>query len=255
MSCEELKDLYELHALGALDPDERRDLDEHLTRGCPNCVRGVREARHVAASLAYSAPEQDPPARLRARVIAAVSPPAQRESGWSWITHAWATVALVLLIAVVWYGYTQRRLSEEVANANRRLAQLETLNNELAARNKVLAEAMDLIALPESRQLVFGATEREPPRGRVWVNAQRGVVLMASRLPEAPAGKIYEMWIVPKQGAPVPAGLFHSSPRGVASHVWLQPVDLAAAAAVAVTLEPEAGSPAPTSTPLIVAKL
>jgi anti-sigma-K factor RskA len=89
----------------------------------------------------------------------------------------------------------------------------------------------------------------------VWVHPQRGVLLIASNLPPAPAGKAYEMWIVPKGAPPIPAGLFNSDPQGVATHVWSQPVNLASAAAVAVTLEAAGGVPAPTSTPLIVAGL
>jgi anti-sigma-K factor RskA len=61
------------------------------------------------------------------------------------------------------------------------------------------------------------------------------------------------MWIVPKSGAPIPAGLFHSNVHGEAMHVWSRMVDLAQTGAVAVTLEPEGGAQAPTSTPLIVA--
>ncbi len=39
MSCEELQELYELYALGLLDPEERLELDEHLGRECPNCSK------------------------------------------------------------------------------------------------------------------------------------------------------------------------------------------------------------------------
>jgi anti-sigma-K factor RskA len=111
------------------------------------------------------------------------------------------------------------------------------------------------VNLPDARQVAFGQPDREPPRGRVWVHPQRGVLLLASRLPAAPAGRIYEMWIVPRKGAPVPAGLFNSDRRGEATHVWSQSVDLANAAAVAVTLEPEGGVSAPTTQPIIVAAL
>jgi hypothetical protein len=141
----------------------------------------------------------------------------------------------------------------ELAGLEARLAEAATGQAELSARNRMLTDALALLNLPETRQLTFGGAEPAPPRGRVWVHAQRGVVLLASRLPRAPAGRIYEMWIVPKQGAPLPAGLFQSNAQGEAAHVWLQPVDVAAAGAVAVTLEPEGGVPAPTSTPVIVA--
>jgi len=53
-----------------------------------------------------------------------------------------------------------------------------------------------------------------PPRGRVFVNRGRGVVLLASNLPPAPNGKIYELWLIPKGQAPIPAGLFQTDAQG-----------------------------------------
>jgi anti-sigma-K factor RskA len=81
------------------------------------------------------------------------------------------------------------------------------------------------------------------------------VLFIASNLPRTPAGKIYEMWLIPKGAKPVPAGLFQSQDDGEAMHVRTGTVDVASTAAVAVTLENEAGADQPTTTPLIVAAL
>ena len=117
-----------------------------------------------------------------------------------------------------------------------------------------LTEAFALMNDPAAKQVVFG--ENAPkPRGRVFVNPQQGVLLLASNLTPAPSGKIYEMWIIPKGGAPAPAGLFQSQSDGTAMYLRKGAVDMASAAVIAVTLEPEAGSAAPTSTPLIAASL
>jgi len=253
MSCGELRELYELYALGTLEAAERQELEEHLARECPSCVPGVRRARQWTVGLAYAAPAVDPPARLRRRVLALVKPPEPKEGGWGWLTHAWATMALALLLALMWYGYDRRAVRAEMEGLRARLGLAQSATAELAARNRFLTDALALINLPETRQVVFGGAAPAPPSGRVWVHAQRGVLLLASRLPRAPAGKIYEMWIIPKAGAPAPAGLFNSDERGEAMHVWPQAVNIAQTGAVAVTLEPEGGVPAPTSTPVIVA--
>ena len=42
MNCDELRDQYELYALGALDPEERAELDAHLRREGDPCVDGGR---------------------------------------------------------------------------------------------------------------------------------------------------------------------------------------------------------------------
>jgi anti-sigma-K factor RskA len=63
------------------------------------------------------------------------------------------------------------------------------------------------------------------------------------------------MWVIPAAGNPVPAGLFQTESNGTAVHLQQGPVDLAAASAVAVTLEAAGGAPQPTSQPLIVTPL
>ena len=68
MNCEELRDDYELYALGTLDGEERDEIARHLARGCDNCTEGVRGASLVNAWIATSAPEVTPPPRLRRRV-------------------------------------------------------------------------------------------------------------------------------------------------------------------------------------------
>jgi anti-sigma-K factor RskA len=78
---------------------------------------------------------------------------------------------------------------------------------------------------------------------------------MASNLPPAPAGKLYEMWMIPKNGNPLPAGLFQSETNGTAMHIRRGAVDLNETGAVAVTVENEQGADQPTSQPLIVAAL
>jgi anti-sigma-K factor RskA len=257
MSCEELQELYELYALGAVDPAERQQIEEHLAQDCAACKTEFARAQRVAALLALSTPVAGPPKRLRDRVLALAAPQSERRTSVTWLTHAWATLAILMLAAVIWYSYSRRALTAEVAALQRKLAQVEAQNAELAARNQVLLTALELVHLPDARQVTFGRPDREPPRGRIWVHPQRGVLLLASHLTPAPPGKAYEMWIIPKGkgAAPIPAGLFNSDQRGEATHVWPQPVNPDATAAIAVTLEPAGGVPAPTSTPIIVAGL
>jgi anti-sigma-K factor RskA len=81
------------------------------------------------------------------------------------------------------------------------------------------------------------------------------VLLLANNLPAAPAGKAYELWVIAKDGKPKPSGVFKADSSGSAMYVSKGPVDVSKTAAVAVTLEPESGSDAPTSKPVIVAPL
>jgi anti-sigma-K factor RskA len=58
------------------------------------------------------------------------------------------------------------------------------------------------------------------------------------------------MWTIPKEGAPRPAGVFQSDMQATAMHIFSGPVD-PTLAVVAVTIEPESGSAAPTM-PLVL---
>lgn len=70
--------------------------------------------------------------------------------------------------------------------------------------------------------------------------------LRVSGLAAAPSGKTYEAWIIPRGGAPRPAGLFPGGPGAVVRLHGLVPRH----AVVAVTLERAGGVRAPTSTPI-----
>jgi anti-sigma-K factor RskA len=245
MTCDELRDHYELYAMGLAEEPEASEIRAHLERDCPTCVPGVRRARELMALLGAAAPPAEPSARLRQRVLAAVAEqPARR---WSW-APVWAAVAAAAVVAALFFNTRERRAD----------AQLARVEAESSARTQELARLNEAIAIlnqPDARQVVFGAGAPQPPRGRVFLDPLRGVLLLASNLPPAPVGKAYEMWVIPKSGNPVPAGLFQSAADGTAMNIRSGPVDVTATGAVAVTLEPAGGVPQPTSKPVIAAAL
>ena len=245
MNCDELRDYYELYALGVLEEPESGEIRAHLERACPACQSGVRSARQLMAILGTTAPPVPPPARLRRRVLAAVT--GRQATRWSW-APVWAAVAAAAIVAALFFNAREHRAAAELARA-RSLSVSQT--RELARLNR----AFEILNQPDARQVVFGTGAAMPPRGRVFLDPQRGVLLLASNLPPAPAGKAYEMWVVPKGGKPLPAGMFQSATDWTAVHVLPGPVDVASTVAVAVTLERETGVPQPTSKPVIVAAL
>ena len=86
-------------------------------------------------------------------------------------------------------------------------------------------------------------------RGRVFVTAQ-GVALIAELLPVIASNRVFELWIIPAGGTPIPAGMFNSKADSTAVHVFHG--STANAAAMAVTVEPAGGSTQPTTTPFII---
>ena len=244
MNCSELRDHFELYALGVAEEPERSEIRAHLDRGCEVCMKEVKQARELAAILASTAAPLAPSPKLRRRILAAAG---AESYGFGW-APALAAVAALSLCAAVYFSGREREFSEEARSL---LAQTRSQNIELTRLN----EAFAILNGADTTVTSFG--EKQPKaKGRVFVNPSQGVLLIASNLPMAPAGKAYEMWVIPKGGKPpLPAGMFQARSDGTAMHIQPGAMDLSSAAAVAVTLEDAAGVNAPTTTPLIVAAL
>ncbi len=241
MNCEQLRDHYELFALGLVDEPERSEIRDHLNRGCETCRRGVKEALEMTVLLGSTAPQHDPPDALRRRILASagVEPRPMRWAAW------WAAAAALSLAGAAYLGYRdwQYAADSSLLRSELRQQQAEVLR---------LTEAFAILNSPFTRDASFGSGQPQPPRGRVFWNPEQGVLLIASNLPPAPAGKRYEMWVIPKAGKPVPAGTFQSRADGTAMHLRAGGLDVSNTGAFAVTVEDEAGADQPTSQPLIV---
>jgi anti-sigma-K factor RskA len=257
MTCEALRDHYELYALGVAEEPERGEIQAHLARGCEMCAMELRKAREIAALLGSQSPVASPSAGLRGRILASVgasvdAPVAAQPRRSSWWAAVWGVAAVasiaVAAFAASFFRGRERDLTQQLAEA---LQQIRNQTIEITRLN----EAFTILSGADTAVGSFGEGQTQPPKGKVFVNPSQGVVLVASNLPPAAAGKIYEMWLLPKRGMPIPAGLFQSAMDGTALYVHKGAVDLAGTNAIAVTLENAGGAPQPTSQPLIVAGL
>jgi hypothetical protein len=242
MTCEELREMYELYALGVLDGPEQEELYEHLGRQCPNCTAGVRRAAQFNAAVLSLTPERAPAIKLRRRILASVG---AESRSWGW-WPAWALLTGALLVTVVWSQMRGQRDFEELRNVRSQVAKLE---RDVAEKDRVLS----FLDSPETKVVGFAGKAERPPKVNFFVNPQRGVLMIASYLPGLERGRTYQMWVIPKGQNPVPAGLFTVGGAGTAIHLQSGPVDVANTAAVAISVEPEGGSAQPTTTPVVVA--
>ncbi|MBW3601950.1 MAG: anti-sigma factor [Actinobacteria bacterium] len=218
------------YALNALPEDERAFFERHLA-ACEPCQREVRELRATAALLGDAIAEE-PPADLRDRVLAAAhgtrqqSPHLPRSTGRPGrLRTALSAVAAVLVVAATGLGVVAARLQDRV--------------EELEAQVQASRAVVRVLQAGETR------SERLTTRGAaraqvVW--SPRSAVLVASRLPELPGGSVYQLWLI-RGRRPAPAGTFR--PEDGRAIVGLQGRP-AGADAVAMTVEPPGGSPAPT---------
>ncbi len=242
------------YVLGALDPGERKTFEAHAAT-CAVCQEEVRSLQRVAAALAHAVPQRTPSPEVRTRVLSAIAgaaPPAapartlQAGSG-SWLPLAAAVMLTVGMGAYAW-SLQQRLTTLEVRlnEAERRAssAERETLEARRVADNAT--SAMAVLAAPDLTRIDLAGQPPAPQAtARALWSRNRGMVFTTADLPPAPAGRVYQLWVVTAQ-APVSAGLLTLDPSGRTTAVFRTPADIGTPIAVAVTLEPAGGVPAPT---------
>ena len=219
------------YALGALDEAERATVAAHLET-CDQCKRDLaqfEDALYEAAAV--GAVRAEPPRDLRARIVLRHrSARVARESDWGARARAWLArpvplalplaLALLLVVSLVAVG-TARRETDTYARALAGVADGRVVA--LAAQKNAPADARGALVIPRS-----------------------GDPYVVLELSSPPAGKTWEAWVIKGQ-RPIAAGL--SGSGGVFTIVLSAPVG--AGDVVAVTLEPSAGSTAPTSDPVL----
>jgi anti-sigma-K factor RskA len=229
---DEAVELTGAYVLGALSADERAAFEVHLA-SCSRCTAEVRALRPVSDALGQSSLPIDPPPGVRAAltqaITAANAPPDTASTRTTW--PAWLAIAATLALAAGagWYAINTRRESDRD----------RLINSVLAAPD--LAR-IDLSGQP----LAPSAT------ARAYWSRSNGLVVLASNLPPLPAGRIYQLWVLTKEPAPISAGLLQPDRDGHASMTVVTPVDMPAPVAMAVTIEPAGGVAAPTGDKYLV---
>ncbi|HKW70516.1 MAG TPA: anti-sigma factor [Candidatus Dormibacteraeota bacterium] len=226
---EELETSVAAWVLGALDAEEAETVRVHV-EGCAGCREVVARLRRVVGALPLTAEEVTPPARLRDRVLAAatasprtsvpvatrVRRPAPARSSPRMPAYALAAVAVVALLIGVLVG-------------------------QITLRSPAPSQV--------ARYTLTGHQEMSLAQASVIDLRQDGVALVDFRgLPAPRSGRVYEVWLIPAKGDPVPAAVFVPDSNG--AKVVLVNRSLAGYTVMAVTEEagPD-GSQAPTQPP------
>ncbi len=263
MTHAEMDGLYELYALGALEPDLAAEIEEHLSQQCPECLARVSEAAQFSAALAGIAEVKKAPAKLRGRVLESIAP-AKSSRNWMFAVGGLSAACIALLAFALWSGTRMHRMGAQLVvvseDRDRLQSTLEAMNrserNQLAdvrSERDQLRSALGVMRSPETRSVRFGT--ENVPHGWVFANRTGGLVFVGSKLPRIGSDRILELWLMPKSGAPRPAGLFRPNAAGDFIDISPLAVDPSRNKAVAVSIEPREGSSAPTTTPILVVPL
>lgn len=256
MSSADIHTLTGAYALDALEEFQRRQFQAHLAQ-CPDCVREVGELRATAARLGQAAAE-DPPEALRRRVMAQVAstrqdPPASRPSAArpparegsrypGWAVRLAAAAAAGAAAAAMVLGVITVRTTEQRDLAQTQLAQMQAQ----------YAPVARLAAAPDTQ----ASTGTGIAGGTAFLLASHQLntaVLLVSDLPAPPPGHTYQAWLI-GHGHPRSVGLVTTAPSTLTptAPAPLTFTDLADAAKLGVTIEPNGGSPQPTTTPVVL---
>ncbi len=131
-----------------------------------------------------------------------------------------------------------------------RLGAAQSSKSHLAEHLRLFTPSASSDAL---RATLVSPTSAPQPQGRAfYVPRRSSLIFLANNMPPLPARRPYELWLIPSNGSPIPAGVFKPDTHGNAtvlnSHL-LQRVEVKT---FAITVEPETGSELPTSTPVMV---
>lgn len=238
------RDAEEMHALtgayvaDALSVDERVRFTAHLA-ACPNCQAEVAELQETMALFADLEPVA-PPDSVRDAVLDQIRTPTDEQPAGNeteepagtvsplvprhlrpWLVAVAAAAALVVGGVVVTEWVQDDQPSQTTTVADRVL-------------NAPDAQSVEA-------DLPGGATARV-----VRSLSERKAVLVTSGMPAPPEDKVYELWLQTPEGEMQPAGLMDAG----GDQRFVLEGNAAEALAAGITVEPEGGSPEPTSEPI-----
>lgn len=226
--CDDVRDDLDAFALGALDRDDARRVEQHVAE-CADCRRLLDEAHKSAARLALSVPMTSAGPAVRARVLARAAADdaapeatraATRVATRASSTNRWWLAAAAVLVAALagvsaWAAVTQRRIDDlergrdavrasataqagELAAARAQLADVSAANARVEAGLVAQRAMMDVMAQPDAVHTGLRGTGAATAASAqyLWSPAREAGVMIADGLPPLADGQTYQAWVV-----------------------------------------------------------
>lgn len=209
------------YALGALPDAEARDFERHL-RECSLCQTDLETLRPAVDALPLSVEAVEPPAELRRRIMDVVDADvkarraAERASQTTWFSlRPMTALAAACVVLAAGVGVGTALTGDEIRTVPGQV--------ELAGAS--------------------AAVEVEDNSGKLVVEG----------MPQAPVGRVYQVWLRRGDGAPQPTDALFEVRDGKAQVAV--PGDMSEVDEVLVTHEPHGGSSRPSQAPAIAVSL
>lgn len=278
---EALRELLPGYALGALDHEDARFVEEHIGR-YPDCERELADLRDSLAMLAFSAPAATPPPGAKAALLGRIEAagtgrdaalrrladppempangaeptamrplpaprPAGRFGGREWRVALTAFAAVLVLGLAIWGILLQIQLSDE----RQLLARERERNDALATQTAELAFISRLLNDPYAGKPVSGPAVSDyglPAAGFIYSDPQSPVAIMLTYwLPPLGPDQRFQVWLYTADGQRDTGGLFSADSHGNAHVIIRAPYAFAKYQSIGVTIEPASGSAWPTT--------
>lgn len=262
-------ELAEIYALDAVSDAEREAIDSYIS-GAPEAERAsfnerLRQARETLA-MSFTA-EEEPPADLFARIVSQLPAPAAEPAGPS-PDRGESRSAGASQDKATAAGDAEEFRADELSAARQRR---EVRRRTAGLRNWLIGvAAAAVIALGGVGIGAYVANQNDPFRQVIEAQDARqatvdvngggtatvsispshdALVVRMKDVPPPPAGKVYQMWLIPKDGsAPVSEGLMDAEALSKPALVK----GIGSAASLGITVEPAGGSATP-SLPTVAA--
>lgn len=240
MSCESVQDLIPTYVLGALDELELRATREHIA-GCERCTDELASYAPATYALTIAVRDAAVPRGFNARLLRLASqrrgaPGLERLRWWHPPRLPLALGVASLILALTLGG------------------RIRQLDSQLAREREIDQRVAALMAQPGILDVTLRPA-KSYTTGRIYITPGRDVaVLMIGNLPALPENKVYQIWLN-GPGRHNGGGTFVPSHDGSARLYLQPPRGFVGYQTVGVTIEPEGGSPVPTSPRVIGGEL
>ena len=254
--------ILEAYVLGELSSSEARQVEEMAARypEVQEELQLIEETLEGVIQTAAVAPRPE----LRASILdkiaplpATASPPlteatvrplhetkttALQPQPQRWMMAASIGLALASSVAAAYFWSRWQNTEEQLASMLAQNSVLVQHVSTLENRAEGMEQSLAVLTSPEYKAVPMEGLAPAPDARAVvyWSPTTQQVYLNPGSLPQAPAGKQYQLWAI-VDGQPVDAGVFDATGQQLKKMKQINN-----ASAFAVTLEPAGGSPSPT---------
>jgi anti-sigma-K factor RskA len=249
--------ILEQYALGTASDQERREV-ECLSKIYPEIKEALHEVEEGMETMARMSSAK-PPAYLKSQIMAELAnhdqenPHSetdnseetrltldhQKKSNWPVV---WAAAASITLLIAFWQYIEKSEVQQELAEAKEEQEELLANNEYLRGEVEYLSEDVQQTFDPSFKKIVLEPTEaiEAPSLGLIWQPETGKVKINMAGLPELPADKQYQLWVL-NDGVPSDMGVL---PKDF-DDVYLTDQLTPQGQAFAITIEPLGGLPEP----------